>query len=100
MKNKISIEVYNPAGATEMMNVHAPRLDTLSGKTICELSNGDWEYQRTFPAIRELLKERFPDAKIIPYTEFPEGMHNIDDDGIGELIKQKGGDCVITGNAA
>ena len=95
MKNKISVAVYNPAGIVETVNTHAPRLDTLSSKTLCELTNGMYEYQRMFPVIRELLQERFPDVKIIPYTEFPIGMTPIDVEGIGELIKEKGGDGVI-----
>ncbi len=49
--------------------LHAPRLADLNGKTICELSNDNWEWQRTFPVIRELLQRQFPTAKIIPYTE-------------------------------
>lgn len=96
------IEVYNPGGATEMANSHASRLDTLNGKTICELSNGRWEYSRTFALIRKLLRKRFPDAKIIPYTESPmgPGTGGIEDKGIEELVKRKGCDCVIVGNAA
>ena len=98
MESKYALEVYNPAGTTEVANVHAPRLDTLSGKTICELSDGIWEHARTFPVIRELLQKRFPDARIIPYTEFPVG--EIDVEGIGEAVKDRGCDCVIVGNAA
>ena len=98
MRNKVSIEVYNPAGVVETVNSHAPRLDNLSGKTLCEITNGLYEYQRMFPFIRELLQERFPDIKIIPYTEFPMGLTPIDVDGIGELVKEKGGDGVIVGN--
>lgn len=100
MKNRIAIEVYNPSGATETSNVHAQRLDSLNGKTICELSNGEWEFNRTFPVIREILKQKFPDIKIVPYTEMPMGMPLIDVDGIGELIKSKNCDAVIIGNAA
>ena len=102
MASKFIMEVYNPGGATEVVNSPAPRLDALSGKTICELSNGRWEYTRTFPFIRELLQKRFPDAKIIPYTEFPTGpgAGGIEVEGMEELIKGKGCDCVIVGNAS
>lgn len=100
MKNRIAIEVYDPTGVTGLANVHAPRLGTLSGKTICELSNGSWEYDRTFALIRQLLQKRFPDVKIIPYTQFPIGMAEIDAEGIAEIVKAKGGDGVILGNAA
>ena len=100
MKSKISIEVYNPSGVIEIINSHAQRLDTLRGKTIGELSDGAYEADRTFAFIRRLLQERFPDVTIIPYTEFPIGMAEIDVEGIEELVKGKGCDGVIVGNAA
>lgn len=100
MQSKITLEVYNPCMATEVDSLHANRLDTLSGKTICQLSNGSWEDFRIFPLIRELLQKRFPDAKIVPYTEFPVGSDEIDVEGIEKLVKGKGCDCVIVGNAA
>jgi hypothetical protein len=46
-----------------------------------------------------LLQKRFPDVKIIPYTEFPVGTRGIDDDKIGEIVKGRGCQAVITGNA-
>jgi hypothetical protein len=95
---KFALEVYNPCGNIEVANVHAPRLGTLSGKTICELSDGIWEHARTFPRIRELLQKRLPDLKIIPYSELPVG--DIDIEGIGEVVKGKRCDGVIVGNAA
>jgi hypothetical protein len=98
--SSVKLEVFNPTGLIEVNQVHAPRLDDLHGKTICELSNNAWEADRTFPLIRRLLKERFPDATLIPYTEFPLGSVNIDTDKIGHLVKEKGGQAVITGNAA
>ena len=96
----IALEVLNPTGAQEITALHAPRLSNLRGKTIGELSNGIWETHRTLPFIRELLQQRFPDVKIIPYTEFPVGTRGIDDDRIGEVVKERGCDAVILGNAA
>jgi hypothetical protein len=101
LKSKVAIEVYNPGGTARLTNVHAPRLDTLSGKTIGEVSNGSWEDSRTFPKIRESLQKRFPDARFVPYTEFPvDSTHIIDVEDIAELVKAKGCDGVIIGNAA
>ncbi len=100
MKSKFAMEVYNPCGTVQLTNRHAPRLDTLSGKTIGEVSNAQWEIDRMFPLIRELLQKRFPDVKIIPYTEFPVGSAAIDAENIAEMAKAKGCDGVITGNAA
>ena len=93
------IEVFNPAGATEITTLHAPRLDTLEGKTIYLLSIDAWQAHRTFPLIRELLQERFPTATIVPHTELFEGTAQIDSDEVADLIEKKGGQAVIIGNA-
>ena len=95
----IQLEVYNPAGDTKLVQSHAPRLETLAGKTICELSNGEWASERTFPAIRELLHKRFPDAKVIPFNEFPVGTEKIDDEATIDMVMRRGCQAVIAGNA-
>jgi ABC-type amino acid transport substrate-binding protein len=46
-------------------------LNNLEGKTICEVWNGSFEGQVSFPIIEEMLRKRFPGVNIIPYTEFP-----------------------------
>jgi hypothetical protein len=96
----VTLKVYDPTGAIEVSQPFAPRLADLHGKTICELSNGKFEYERTFPLIRELLQRQFPTAKIIPYTEFPIGNAKIDVDEIGAILKREGCEAVIVGNAA
>jgi len=100
MANPVTLELLNPTGAIEISNLFAPRLANLSGKTICELSDGLWEDYRTFPLIRQLLQKRFPDVKIIPYIDLPVGTPNIDVDGIGDIVKKKGCQAVIVGNSA
>ena len=100
MESKIVLEVYNPSGTTELTGKHAPRLDTLNGKIICELSNGLWEHERILPEASKLLKEKFPDVKIIPFSELPVGTFNIDVDNIGEVVKSKGCDGAIVASAA
>jgi len=95
----VSLEVYDPSGTVEITQLYAPRLTDLSGKTICELSDLAWEDRRTFPLIRELLQKRFPDLKIIPYTEFP-GIYGVEADVLAEAIGEKGCDGAIVGNAA
>jgi hypothetical protein len=75
-------------------------LSELAGKTICELSDGAWGDYRTFPLIRELLQKQFPTVKIIPYTQFPVGGDKFDIDEIGKIIKDKGCQAAIIGNAA
>ena len=95
----VTLEVYNPTGAFEVAELHAPRLDTLAGKTICELSNGSWQAHRAFLLIRELLLQQFPDATIVPYTEFPTGIGPIDTDETAKMLKEKGCQAAIVGNA-
>ena len=94
------IDVFNPSGATEIIRPHAPRLDTLEGKTIYMLSNDSWQAHRTLPLVRELLQERFPTATIVPHTDFPLETAQIDSDEVADLVKEKGGQAVIIGNAA
>lgn len=94
----VTLRVFDPCGLVGATRLrHAPRLLELSGKTICELSDRIWEDYRTFPVIRKLLRERFPTSTIIPYTELPD---EIDSDETANIIKEKGCDGVIVGNAA
>ena len=95
----VTLEVFNPGGFVEATTSHAPRLPELSGKTICEISNGLWQDDRIFPLIRELLQKQFPAVKMIPYTEFPVGSDQIDIDEIGKIVKDKGCQAAIVGNA-
>ncbi len=94
------LEVCDPTGLMEITEVHAPRLDTLEGKTICELSNDTWQAHRVLPEVRRLLQERFPTAKFIPYTAFPTGNEGIDTDRAAELVARAGAHVVIIGNAS
>ena len=85
----------------------APRLNTLEGKTVCEIWNGVFKGDVTFPIIRKLLQARYPGLKVIPYTEFP---HAPGSDNparqrelareIALLAREKGCDAVISGNGA
>ena len=95
----VILTLFDPTGATEVTELHAPRLGTLAGKTICELSNDGWESDRTFPLIRGLLQNQFPTAKFIPFTEFPRGQFGIDTDEAAILVAKKGCQAVIVGNA-
>src|SRR4051794_22386129 len=67
-----SLSVISPIGAeaVEQKNL-AKRLDTLNGKVVAEIWNEDFKGDIMFPIYRELLKERFPQVKIVPYTEIP-----------------------------
>jgi len=97
-------EVVTPRGvsATKMITM-APRLDTLEGKTICMVSNGLFKHEVTFPVIEDLLKKKYPTAKVIPYTEMPLS-HSPGDlsskatTSLMAAMKEKGCNAVIGGN--
>ncbi|MBI2909496.1 MAG: hypothetical protein HYX92_17765 [Chloroflexi bacterium] len=99
-------EVLSPCGEPTVEKVSvSPRLSDLSGKTVCELWNGSFQGYATFPIVRELLRERYPDVKVIPYTEFPiqdlrgsttQLLERVD--ATVALAIQKGCDALISGN--
>ncbi|MGH8616896.1 MAG: hypothetical protein ACREUW_04345 [Burkholderiales bacterium] len=100
--------VINPVGLPLVKpTAGAKRLDSLDGKVIGELWNGDFKGDITYPIIRKLLKARFPALRIIPYTEFPH-THVADNATkqreraaqIAALAKEKGCDAVMSGNGA
>ncbi len=95
----VTLEVYDPTGAMNIDHLFSPRLADLNNKTICEVGDAIWQDDRTFPYLRNLLKKQFPTINIIPYTEFPWGSANIDVANIGKLLKAKGCDGAILGNA-
>ena len=86
----------------------AARLESLEGKTICEIWNGGFAGEISFPIIREMLRERYPGLRIIPYTEFP--LVTINSlwperkartlEAVRKTLVEKGCDAVITGNGA
>ncbi len=99
-------EVVSPIGDTAVKAISiSPPLDTLDGKTICELSDDMHSFETTFPAIRELLQQRYKGVKIVPSNEFPQiTMMTAGPDYKKyvetqvNLLKQKGCDAVIIGN--
>ncbi len=99
-------EVLSPLGEPTV-EVARPRppLPNLRGKTICEVTNSSFRSELTFPIIRELLQKRYPDIKVIPYSEFPIQWLSQDTTTIKQrvatavaLMLEKGCDAVITGN--
>ena len=100
-------EVVSPLGEPVAESITmAPRLNTLEGKTICEIWNGGFRGDESFPLIERMLRERYPTVKIIPYSEFPlatvASFHpEKKQDTLEALraqIKEKDCDAVITGN--
>lgn len=95
----VALSVYNPTGAVEVTQTFTPRVADLNGKTICEVSDDQWEANRTFPLIKELLQKQFPTAKIVPPEQFPTLLMGSDVAGLEEAVKKAGCQAVIVGNA-
>ena len=95
----VTLKVYDPTGAFEVTNTFAARLDNLSGKTICEVSDVMWEADRTFPLIAKLLQNMYPATKIITYDKFPILDTTKDVAGLEDAIKKAGCQAAIVGNA-
>lgn len=100
-------EVVSPLGEPVMkMVTMAPRLNSLDGKTICEIWNGGFRGDESFPMIERILRERYPTARLIPYSEFPlatvASFHPEKKqetlEALRAKIKERGCDAVITGN--
>lgn len=104
--SEATMAVISPLGSeTIRAQTSSPRPDTLDGKTIGEMWNGDFKGDFTFPIIRELLHEHYDNVKIVPYTAFPNStirgtpahQREIDAQMIA-LAKTQGCDAVIAGN--
>jgi len=99
-------EVLSPLGLSILTRKNvAPRLDTLEGKTIGETWNEDFKGDLMFPLYRELLKERFPGVKVVPYTEFPSSTLRGTPEyqrevarKIAQMAREKGCAALISGN--
>ena len=103
-----TLHVVSPEGLQAVkQSGAAPRLESLHDKTIGEVWNGVFKGDETFPMIRALIREKFPSAKIIPYTEFPHAPYTDNPARqrelareIAALAKEKGCHAVISGNGA
>lgn len=95
------LSVHSPVGAHQINHLFAKRLGSLDGKIIAQLAADPtkWQTHRTFPLIEEEIKNRYPTATFIPYTEFPQGL-NIGDDEVLAAVKARGAEACIIGNAA
>lgn len=95
-----TLTVFDPSGATEITQLHAPRLGNLAGKRVAFLSNDMWQAHRMLPMLRGMLEARFEGIEIIPETEFPMGNVQIDRDETIDMVVAKGAEAVIVGNAS
>ena len=53
----VQLEFYDPSGAIEITQPHAPRLDGIAGKKIGFVTNEQWQAFRTLPLIKELFEK-------------------------------------------
>ncbi len=95
-----TLEVFDPSGATEVLRLHASRLDSLNGKKIGFVSNDEWQAHRMLPLVADYFSEKFDDVEIVPYSEFPIGNMKIGNDETVQRIKESGVDAVVIGNAS
>lgn len=94
------LEFYDPSGALEVTQPHAPRLASLEGKRIGFVSNEQWQAFRMLPMLKEMLEEDFPGIEVLPVDAFPQGNALIGTEETAALVKQSGVDAVIVANAA
>lgn len=104
--NEKEIGVISPVGlhGGEKKSV-SRRIDTLHGKTVCEVYNDHFKGKYMFLIYRQLLQKRYPSVKVIPYTEFPLSLVGGDPvsqrtaaEKIAALAREKGCDALISGN--
>jgi hypothetical protein len=96
----VTLEFYNPTGSTEVSHSHAARLDSLEGKRVGFLSNGQWQAYRALPMLKELLETDFPRIEVLPLDTFPEGSAFIGEPSTIDLVRESRVDAVVIGNAA
>ncbi len=77
----------------------AERLETLNGKTICELWNYAFRGEEIFSILEKTLRERYPTVKFVSWREFPtDGDHCFPNwEAHPYLPSEKAGDAAIVG---
>ena len=70
-KGRVTYNVVSPVGTSTIEPIKmAARLETLEGKTIAIVGE-DFMQNITHPALKQLVKENYPTAKVIMYDELP-----------------------------
>jgi len=96
----VRLEFFDPSGTLAPTSRHAPRLESLRGRKIGFMSIDEWQAFRTFPLLRDLLREDVPDAELLPIDAFPRGIAPVSAKETVDLVVASGVDAVIIGNAA
>jgi len=96
----VKLEFYDPSGAIEVSQPHAPRLVSLNGARIGFITNDQWQAYRTLPLLKAVLERDFPGVEVLPLDAFPQGNARIGEEETARRVKQSGVGAVIIGNAA
>ena len=94
------MHVQHPQGASEVAQLHAPRLASLENKTIALLSDDMWQAHRMLPLLRETLAAEVADLSNVAESELPQGTLAIDREETVDEVLARGADAVVVGNAA
>ena len=94
-------EVVWPRGRrTEAIVRLAKRVDTLEGKTVCELWDRVFRGDEIFPIIEKELSKRYPGSKLVSYDVFGP-THGGDAqrvlDALPDMLRRNKCDAVISG---
>ena len=91
------VKLYDPTGNVAITQTHAPRLDTIEGKTIGLVVNDVWESDRIAEKLTELFAAQYPSVTIVGPENFTRGSEyiTVDNNGIYEQATALGVDAVI-----
>ena len=98
-------EVLSPIGDPGVDELpSAARVKDLNGKTIALLSNDQFRADQVLAAVAEQIKARYPDARVIPWTEFPalSAMGDVDATlmKVSEALAARRPDAVVSSTGA
>jgi len=96
----VKLEFHDPSGTLDASTPHAPRLESLNGKKIGMLSNGQWQAFRMLPMLKSMLEADFDDIEVLSEENYPQGNTKIGTAEVVQMVKDSGVDAVIVGNAA
>ena len=97
--------VLSPVGeAAAQLAPSASRAQDLNGRTICQVSNGRFRADSVHAAFADLIRKRYPEAKVVPWNEFPiiEAMGDVDEElkALRQALRDKRCDAVVTSTGA